>query len=694
MTRILAVTNLYPPHNLGGYELSCRDVMTRLVARGHEVLVLCGNFRLTGDLDEAGPVPVRRELELYWRAQEPWAAPLREQLRIERRNGQVLERTIGEFRPDVVSPWHMATLSLGLLGRVARRGLPMVYGICDEWPVFALDLDPWSRHWQRSPLRRAAGRLGERIGLPPAVLPDLGAAGTACFVSAHTRSAVRSAAPWYFPEGPVVPAGVDRSELQVREIPDLGPWRWRVAYFGRFDRRKGIDTLLRAFSLLPRESTLHLYGRGGETERRRLEELAADLGVGDRVRTATLERRELVGAYQGADCVVFPSEWAEPFGLVPLEAMHCGTPVVATGVGGSGEFLRDGFNCVLFPPGDPEALAASVTRLAADETLRRDLRRNGRATAADLDVERMADGYEHWIERAAGRRATRGPGRDGVAGPAAGHPLSRHQAQTESLLREGTAPSEAAVKQLYRDLGDGWWELHRGPDGGPGGGPGIPVLSAPETAAVVVPRFDRVGGLVLDAGCGPSPAVAIGIGRSSRRQVVALDYGTGTVRVARRLAGRESVPLLAVAGDVEHLPFRSGAFDGLVCDDTLEHLPDDRRGAAELARVLKTGGLAVLATPNRHSAVVLRDILVDRWRGFRRPRSYYFVSNSHLREYTWREFRRLLSPSFVVSEQLPVGWRQGPKRRLLSRFLVGPAREISQMIVVEARPRSQRRSPR
>jgi glycogen synthase len=66
---------------------------------------------------------------------------------------------------------------------------------------------------------------------------------------------------------------------------------------------------------------------------------------------------------------------------VPLEAMGRGRPVVATGRGGSGEYLRDGENCVLFAAGDAEGLASALSRLAADPALRARLRDGGLATA-------------------------------------------------------------------------------------------------------------------------------------------------------------------------------------------------------------------------------------------------------------------------------------------------------------------------
>jgi glycosyltransferase involved in cell wall biosynthesis len=116
---------------------------------------------------------------------------------------------------------------------------------------------------------------------------------------------------------------------------------------------------------------------------------------------SVLDRGELRDRYTSADVLVFPTEWDEPFGLVPVEAMACGVPVVATGTGGSGEFLLDGLNCVLFPPGDSAGLADAVTRIAGDAALRARLVDRGFATAAELSVDRLADVFEEWHRAAA-----------------------------------------------------------------------------------------------------------------------------------------------------------------------------------------------------------------------------------------------------------------------------------------------------
>lgn len=195
--------------------------------------------------------------------------------------------------------------------------------------------------------------------------------------------AVRARAPV---DGAVVHPGVDPLAFPFSEAP---PWRGRLAYVGRVDPTKGVDTARAAVALLP-DATLAVDGPGGDvcTPVDRVEE-----------------------AYAAADAILFPVEWPEPWGLVPLEAMSVGRPVIATGTGGSGEYLRDGENCLLFPPGDAEALAARVRRLAAEPGLRARLIAGGRETAARFTARAFEDRVVAELEASAfgdGPTTTRG----------------------------------------------------------------------------------------------------------------------------------------------------------------------------------------------------------------------------------------------------------------------------------------------
>jgi glycogen synthase len=396
--RLLVLSNMYPPHHYGGYELSCRDVMERFEARGHQVTVLTTTMRVPGVDDPPGErdAGVRRELDFYWRDHDLVSPPVWRRFLTERANQRALRRAITDVRPDVVSVWNMGAMSLGLVSTVIRRRVPLLYSVCDDWLHYGPRLDAWTRLWW--PHRRWVGRAVSAVTGVPTVLPDLGASGTFCFVSERTRQFAERRTPWTFPVSTVVYSGIDRRDFPAVDRPRARPFGWRLLYVGRIDERKGIGTAVRALTDLPDEATLDLVGSGDESELARLRDLVAELGVGDRVHfdSRVVDRARLHERYAQADVFVFPSTWDEPFGLVPLEAMACATPVVATGRGGSAEFLEDGRNCVLFTAGDPCALAGAVRRLAEDEGLRRRVVEQGLVTADDLTVDRLADALEEW----------------------------------------------------------------------------------------------------------------------------------------------------------------------------------------------------------------------------------------------------------------------------------------------------------
>jgi glycosyltransferase involved in cell wall biosynthesis len=415
VTRVLVLGLQYPPHHTGGYEVSCRDVMERLADRGHEILVLTSDLRRPGVADPPGErdgaVAVWRDLRPWFRDEALYAPSRRERWRMERANQRALRHALDAFRPDVVAAWQIGALSLGLLTTVAERGIPIVYAVFDDWLSYGIQLDAWSRGFRRLPvvLAKAAGHV---LGVPTTV-PDLGRTGPFCFISEVTRHRAAVYAPWSMDDTAIVYCGIDgRLFTPPDPLPSPPPWEGRLLYVGRYDPRKGIETAIRALAHLDAGTTLEVQGTGDPAERDRLAALARELGVADRVEFGDVDRATLVERYRAADALVFPSEWEEPFGLVPLEAMACGTPVVATGVGGSGEFLLDPGNCVRFAAGDPVALAGAVRRLAADPELRQALVEQGFRTARALDVDRLTDCFEAWHTYAA-------------SGLAAGRPPSR-----------------------------------------------------------------------------------------------------------------------------------------------------------------------------------------------------------------------------------------------------------------------------
>jgi glycosyltransferase involved in cell wall biosynthesis len=146
-----------------------------------------------------------------------------------------------------------------------------------------------------------------------------------------------------------------------------------------YHRYKGLDVLIRSFAFLARcDSGLKLLLAGDGPEREPLEELAKSLGVDDRIQFLGWQGRNQVKQLL-FDCDVFvlPSRW-ESFGLVLLEALACGRPVVATKVVGIPEVIEEGTNGLLVEPENPLALASAIKRILTDHDLQRLFVGNGR----------------------------------------------------------------------------------------------------------------------------------------------------------------------------------------------------------------------------------------------------------------------------------------------------------------------------
>ncbi|RBP65442.1 type III pantothenate kinase [Brevibacterium sanguinis] len=199
----------------------------------------------------------------------------------------------------------------------------------------------------------------------------------------------------------VVPCGVDTEEFRPAEwttgsasLPTAvaAPWpctrRKRIVSLGRLVPRKGVDLVIRGLARLAARGIddvdLEIIGGSGtggsietDPEVERLSALAAQLGVEDRVRfRGQLGRDEIPEVIRSATLVAC-TPWYEPFGIVPLEAMACGVPVVATSVGGLQDTIVDGVTGLLIPPQDVDAFATAAARLITDPEYAQELGRAG-----------------------------------------------------------------------------------------------------------------------------------------------------------------------------------------------------------------------------------------------------------------------------------------------------------------------------
>jgi D-inositol-3-phosphate glycosyltransferase len=179
-----------------------------------------------------------------------------------------------------------------------------------------------------------------------------------------------------------------------------------ILFVGRIEPLKGIDSLLRAIARVVdgwpelREG-LCVPVIGGEPDRIReddemvrLQELREELGIGDIVTfLGAKDQDTLQYYYSAAEMVVMPSDY-ESFGMVALEAMACGAPVIASDVGGLAFLVRHGRTGYRVPARDPEALADKITRLLTDEALRRRIGQRAACWAESYAWPHIADQIE------------------------------------------------------------------------------------------------------------------------------------------------------------------------------------------------------------------------------------------------------------------------------------------------------------
>jgi glycosyltransferase involved in cell wall biosynthesis len=350
-------------------ELLRQDAQVRVLTTDYANTAVTA-AELTGD--------IHRQLRWYWH-NHMWpemSGSMR--LSLERHNACAFDAHVREFKPDVIAWWALGGMSLSLLERARRAAVPSVLFILDYWPDYGLQHDQWLRMWRTRP---SVGKLAERLTGIPTTL-DLDHAGRWLFCSQTMADATLEMGIHPADSGLLSP-GVDGVFLAGGLTGPPAHWSGKLLYLGRVVEQKGVLTAVEALAHLPQDTTLKIVGDGDAAYRRALSDRARELAVAERVEfVAAVPHEQTIAEYRAADALVFPVEWPEPFGLVPLEAMALGVPVLATGTGGSGDYLVDGENCIVFRKGDATDLAGAVARLAAGPALRELLRSGGRRSAA------------------------------------------------------------------------------------------------------------------------------------------------------------------------------------------------------------------------------------------------------------------------------------------------------------------------
>ncbi len=371
--RVLYCTDTYPPQ-INGVSIVTALSVTGLARRGWECAVVAPRYPVAvhaewrGD-GEAGSAAVTSLPSV--------ALPGYREIRLATSGRSDVRRVLNHFRPDLV---HCETeFAIGRMGQRAglAAGLPLVSSYHTDFGRYSEAYGlPWLRRAVQGYLTRFHLR-SRRVYTPSAAAKaDLG------------RLGVGQVEVWG--------RGVDttvfhprRRSQELRERLGMGS-RFTFLYVGRLAAEKRVDLVVEAFrqaSALVPHGVIHLIIAGTGP----LEPALKKAAPPDVTFLGFLDRRTLLpDVYANSDAFVFSSV-TETLGLVVLEAMASGLPIVAAPEGGVRDHLRDGVNGLTYPAGDAAAMARAMVRLVADWELAQRLAGNARQTAEGLSWERELD---------------------------------------------------------------------------------------------------------------------------------------------------------------------------------------------------------------------------------------------------------------------------------------------------------------
>jgi len=385
--KVAILTNLYPPHVLGGYEILCRQVVNALAARGWPIRVLTSDHGLSSEdprQDEIDGITVDRLLGIYPSFGQPPVIDPNLRLAMTRENRRTTNAWLEEVKPDLVFVWSLLRATVGPARAAVDRKLPMAYTFNDANIA----------SYAPAPLTRPHRALPDRTKYREATLIDLPLNPSTCIskiVREDLQAKLGSQA-----DPKVIHQGVPIDELVPKANPGAAHNPFRVLYAGQIHPYKGVKYAVEAVNSLSKRHPVQLRvaGGGDEAYTKELKEIAGP----NIVFLGRIEREDLIKEYQEADAFVFPSVWREPFGLTHLEAMACGTPVVSTDNGGQREFLVHEGNSLLVDPENSHSIADALERLYNDPALRKRLAIAGMELARTrYSLDRYLDDMERWL---------------------------------------------------------------------------------------------------------------------------------------------------------------------------------------------------------------------------------------------------------------------------------------------------------
>ena len=222
---------------------------------------------------------------------------------------------------------------------------------------------------------------------------------------AHSRTALRLVGKYFADRYRIIPSGVDYAffAAEVPPIPKYIDHKRNILFLGRLEKRKGLPYLLEAYAQLkPEMPDTRLIVVGGDGGlRAACERYVRDKRLSDVVFAGYVPNEDLPRYFKTADVYCAPNTGAESLGIVLLEAMAAGAPIVASRIDGFTDVLTDGQEGLLVPPRDATALAEALHALLTDGARREEMGKQGAKTAQRYSWERVSGEVLDYYQAAA-----------------------------------------------------------------------------------------------------------------------------------------------------------------------------------------------------------------------------------------------------------------------------------------------------
>ena len=422
--RILVVTNLYPPHHAGTFDLRCESIVNNLKLRGHQLRVLTSTHGMHA-AQQGGEV--ERRLWLNGVYDHELVTSYNELKKLETENHSVLRETIANFAPDVVHVFSLFGLPKSFIFNLRHCGVPTVYDVADNWMMLEVRNDPWLRWWNHPAMnmsRKALELAGQRAGIDEEAptrlmkgydrMPELYVERPLPnSLNAFRFDRIYFASPWLKEAAETAGFQVAHAEVIypgiptqtfVDEVKPAGAVVERLLVVSALHKRSGVLTALKALLQLRRNPaagrmSLSIYGKGDSNYIAELRSLIALKQLPVEFLNVSNLVRDLPAVYRRHDALLYTSEEPEPFSFTVLEAMAAGLSVIGTALGGTRELLRHGENALTYTPGDDYELATRIQELQLSPALRTQMAETAQAEVlAQFNETTVTDRIESFLE--------------------------------------------------------------------------------------------------------------------------------------------------------------------------------------------------------------------------------------------------------------------------------------------------------